>query len=290
MVEHDQHVLARVHPVLADRRARVRGEVLEAGRVRRRGGDDRRVVHRPRVLEGLTYLGDRRALLADGHVDASDLALRIAGRPVLPLVDDRVDGDRGLARLPVTDDQLARAPADRRHRVDRLDARLQRLLHRLAVHHTWCLHLEPPQLGAADLALAVQRVAERVHDPAEEAVPDRNGKDLAGAADALPLVDLAEVAEDDDADLAHVQVERETARAVLEFEQFGGHGRGQPFDPGDAVAALRDRAHLLARGSVRLVLLNEALERAADILRPDRQLRHLFPLSWSVSRDRIYAE
>ena len=52
---------------------------------------------------------------------------------LLPLVDDRVDRDRGLAGLPVTDDQLALATADRRHRVDRLDAGLQRLLHRLAV-------------------------------------------------------------------------------------------------------------------------------------------------------------
>ena len=58
--------------------------------------------------------GDRRALLADGDVDAADLLLRVAGLPVVPLVDDRVQRDRGLAGLPVADDQLALAAADRR--------------------------------------------------------------------------------------------------------------------------------------------------------------------------------
>ena len=48
------------------------------------------------------------------------------------LVDDRVDDHRGLAGLAVTDDQLALAAADRDQRVDRLQAGLHRLMHRLA--------------------------------------------------------------------------------------------------------------------------------------------------------------
>ena len=51
VVEDDQRVLALVHPVLADRRAGVRGEVLEAGRLVGRGGDDRRVLQRAGVLQ-----------------------------------------------------------------------------------------------------------------------------------------------------------------------------------------------------------------------------------------------
>ena len=50
---------------------------------------------------------------------------------------------------------------------------------------------------------------ERVDHPAEEAVADRHGQDLAGPADLLALLDLGEVTEDDHADLALVQVERE---------------------------------------------------------------------------------
>ena len=51
VVEDDQHVLAVVHPVLADRRAGVGREVLEAGRVGGRARDDGRVLHRAGLLE-----------------------------------------------------------------------------------------------------------------------------------------------------------------------------------------------------------------------------------------------
>src|SRR5207344_2671010 len=79
VVADDQHVLARVHPVLADRRPGVGGDVLVAGRVGGGGDDDGGVRHRARVLQRLPYLGGGGALLADRHVDALDLALRVVG-------------------------------------------------------------------------------------------------------------------------------------------------------------------------------------------------------------------
>src|SRR6478736_3902333 len=119
VVEHDEDVLALVHPVLADGRAGVRREVLEARRVGRGRGHDGGVLERAGLLEGATHGGDGRALLADRDVDAAHLLVRVAGLPVLLLVDDRVDGDRGLAGRAVTDDQLALAAADGRQGVDR---------------------------------------------------------------------------------------------------------------------------------------------------------------------------
>ena len=200
---------------------------------------------------------------------------RVARLPVRPLVDDRVDRDRGLAGLPVADDQLALAPADRRHRVDRLDAGLQRLLHRLALHHARRLQLQGPPLGRLDRALAVQRLAERADHAAEVGVADRDREHLAGPLDPLALLDLAEVTEDDHADLADVQVQRQAAGAVLELEQLVRHRRGQSLDPGDAVAALGDGADLLGGRGARLVGLDEPRQRVPDLLRPDSQLRHL---------------
>ena len=50
------------------------------------------------------------------------------------LIDDGVQDDGGLAGLAVADDQFALAAADGNHRVDGLDAGLQRLAHRLAIH------------------------------------------------------------------------------------------------------------------------------------------------------------
>ena len=241
VVEDDQHVLAVVHPVLADGRAGVGREVLEARAVRRRGGDDRRVLQRAGLLQGTAHRRDGGALLADGDVDAADLLRRVAGLPVLLLVDDRVDRDRGLAGRPVTDDQLALAAADRGHRVDRLDAGRQRLVHRLARHHAGRLELEGAPLVGLDVAEAVDRGAERVDDPAHEAVADGDREDLAGPADRLALLDLVEVTEDDDADLAGVEVQGDAEGAVLELQQLVGHRRGQAGDPGDAVPRTRRR-------------------------------------------------
>ena len=281
VVEDDQRVLALVHPVLRDGRTGVGRDVLVAGRVRGRGGDDRGVLERARLLQGPAHLGDRGALLADRDVDAAHLADRVAGLPVRPLVDDRVDGDGALAGLPVADDQLPLAPADRGHRVDGLDAGLQRLLHRLPLHHRRRLGLEQPQLGVLDGALAVQRLAQRADHAAEEAVADRHGQHLAGALDLLAFLDLVELAEDDHADLAHVQVERQAPDAVLELEQLVGHGGGQALDPRDAVAALDDGAYLFPRGTFWLVFLDEVRQRVPDLFRPDRQLSH-GPLCLSV--------
>src|SRR5690606_28755225 len=134
----------------------------------------------------------------------------VARLPVGLLVDDRVDRDRRLARLAVTDDQLALTTADRDHRVDRLETGLQRLVDRLAGHDAGRLELEGAAALRRDLAEAVDRVAQRVDDATEVPVTDRDGEDLTRAADLLPLLDAGELAEDDDTDLTDVEVEGET--------------------------------------------------------------------------------
>ena len=180
--------------------------------------DDRRVLHGAGVFERALDGGDRRALLADGDVDAAHLLVGVAGLPVGLLVDDRVDRDRGLAGLAVADDQLALAAADRDHRVDGLDAGLHRLVHALALHDAGRLQLERAAALGRDLAEAVDRVAERVDDAAEVAVADGDREHLAGAGDLLALLDAGELAEHDDADLVLVEVQREAERAVREAD------------------------------------------------------------------------
>ena len=133
--------------------------------------DDDRVVHRARFLQALVHLRDARRLLADCDVDADHA--RVA------LVQDRVDQDRGLAGRAVADDQLALAAADRDHRVDRLQAGLDRLLDRLALDDARSLELDRPALLGRDRALPVERVAERVDDATDERVADRNAREQA---------------------------------------------------------------------------------------------------------------
>ncbi len=273
VVKDDQDVLAVVHPVLPDSRAGVGRQVLEARRVRRRCRNDRGVLHRAGLVERVAGGGDRRALLADRHVDAADLLSLVAGLPVVTLVDDGVEADRALAGLAVADDELALAAADRRHGVDCLDAGQQWLADLLALHHRGRLQFESSPLVGLDLALAVDGLAQRVDDPAEVGVADRHRKDLAGAPHLLPFRDLRCVTEDDDADLAHVEVQRDAQRAALELEQLVRHRARQPFDAGDAVAGLCDDADFLARGLWRIGR-DVALDRATDLVCGDRQLCH----------------
>src|SRR5437762_1804205 len=122
-----ERVALAVAEVLAHRHAAIRRDVLQRRRFRGGRDDDGGERHGAGILEDLHHLGHRRALLADGDVEAEDvLAL---------LVDDLVDDDGRLAGAAVADDQLALAAPDRDHRVDRLEAGLQRLLHPATVDH-----------------------------------------------------------------------------------------------------------------------------------------------------------
>ena len=131
------------------------------------------------------------------------------------------------------------------HRVDRLDAGLQRLLHRLALRSTpGALNSSGRRLGRLDRALAVERVAERVDDAADQRVADGHARDPAGAADGLALLDVLPLAEERGADVVLLEVEREAGDAVLELEQLQRDRVLEPVDAGDAVADLEHGADL----------------------------------------------
>ena len=239
---------------------------MNGRRVGRAGDDDDRVVHGAVLGEGGHRVGDRGLLEPDGDVDA--LHAEAA------LVDDRVDGDRGLAGLAVADDQLALAPADRRHRVDGLDAGLERLVHRLAADDAGRLDLHAAVLHVGERALAVHRDAEGVDDAAEQAVADGHREDLGGGLHGGALADGAAVAEDHGADRLLVEVQGQAADAAFELEQLVHAHAGQAGDGGDAVAHL-DHAADLGGLHVGREALEVLLERCGDVSGVDGQLCHL---------------
>ncbi|CAB4945516.1 unannotated protein [freshwater metagenome] len=285
VVENDEDVLAGVHPVLADCRPGVGSEVLEAGRVRCRGRDDGRVLHCTVLLEGTLDRRDGRALLADRDVDAADLLVRIARKPVLTLVEDGVQAHGGLAGLAVTDDELPLTATDGGHGVDGLDACLERLLDGLALDDCRRLKLEDATALRLDGTEAVDRVAERIDDAAEEGIADGHREHLACASNRLAFGDLRAVAEEHDADLSDVEVQGQAQEAALELEQFVGHRGMESFDAGNAVAGLDDTTNLFT-GGCRRVRRDVPLDRIPDLFRSDRQLRHGVLLSFSARRGR----
>ena len=184
---------------------------------------------------------------------------------MLFLVDDRVDADGRFAGLAVADDQFALAAADGRHRVDGLDAGLQRHLDRLAAGHAGGVRFDRPALGGGDRSAAVQRIAQRVDHAAKHRVADGHREQPAGAADLVALVDREEIAENDDADGVFLQVEGQPVDAAGEFDHFARHHAGQSVDAGDAVAHL-DHAADLADVDARFELLNFLLDYGSDLV------------------------
>ena len=208
IVVHDQGVLAVVAEVLADGGGGVGREVEHGRGLGGRGGHDDGVAHGAGFGERLHHLGDRRALLADGAVDADQI--------VLGVVDDGVEQDGGLAGLAVADDQLALAAADRDHGVDGLEAGGHGLAHALAVDDAGGQALDGQRLRGGDGALVVDGLAQRVDHAADHGLADGHGENLAGALDLVAFAELGVVAEDDGADLVFFKREGEARDAVRE--------------------------------------------------------------------------
>src|SRR5581483_7752328 len=97
--------------------------------------------------------------------------------------------------------------------------------------------------------LAVERVAERVDDAAEQGLADRDGGDPAGAAHRVAFLDLVPLAEERDADVVLLEVERDPDDAVVELQELERDAVLEAVDARDPVAELEHGADL---GEVRL--------------------------------------
>src|SRR6202000_1779881 len=112
------------------------------------------------------------------------------------------------------------------------------------------LDVDAHALVGLDRTLAVDRIAERVDDAAEQALADRRVDDGAGALDGLAFLDLAVGAEDPDADVVGFEVQRHAAGAVLELDHLTGLDVVEAVDAGNAVA---DGQHLSDFGNFSLL-------------------------------------
>ena len=115
-----------------------------------------------------------------------------------------------------------------------------------------------------DRALAVERGAERVDDPAEQALADGNTHHGAGAADGLAFLDVLPLAEERDADVVLLEVESDADDAVLELEPLERDAVLEAVDAGDAVPDLQDGADLGEIG-LDVVLLDPLLQDGGDL-------------------------
>ena len=117
IVVNDQRGTTRIAEVLADGGTGEGSVELQRSGLRSGGGDDDGVIHGSVLFQCLSDLGYGAGLLSAGYVDT------VHGFPTVvefPLVEDGVDGDGGLTRLPVTDDELPLATSDGDHGINGL--------------------------------------------------------------------------------------------------------------------------------------------------------------------------
>ena len=267
----DQGRTAGIPEIFSDGGAGERGIILKRSRVGGGGGDDDGVVHGPLGAEGLDDVRHGAALLADSHIDA---VYRLAGEVFRTLVDDRIEGDGGLAGLTVADNQLTLAAADRDHGVDGLQTGLQRLADRLPVDDPRGLAFERHRgQFSLDAAESVQRVAQRIDHAADHGLPHRDRSDPPRPLDVLAFLDQVGRSQEDSSDIVLFEVHHHAHDTACEFEEFAGFRAGKAVDAGDAVADLQDFPYLfiLYREVDRFQLLQEHV---GNLARTDIDLRH----------------
>src|SRR5690606_2725617 len=160
VIVNHQRVFTAVAEVFAHGATGERRQVLHGGRVGGRRGNDDGVFQRTVLFQLAHHVGNGRLLLTDRDVDTLNAGIF--------LVDDGVDGDRGLTDLTVTDDQLTLATANRGHGVDGFQAGLHRLVYRLTPDHARRNLFD--RLGdlGVQRTFAVNRVTQCINDAAEQ--------------------------------------------------------------------------------------------------------------------------
>ena len=126
------------------------------------------------------------------------------------------------------------------HRVDRLQAGLHRLVHRLARDHARGDLLDHVRHLGVDRALAVDRLAERVDHAADQLGADRHFQDAARALDGVAFGDVLVLAQDHRADRVALEVQRQAVGRLAagggrKLQHLAGHHVGQAVHAHDAV-------------------------------------------------------
>ena len=147
-------------------------------------------------------------------------------------------------------------------------------------------------LGGVDLALVVERAAERV-DQAAEQLARRPGSrsSLPVRFTVSPSDDLVPLAEEHGADVVLLEVERQPDHVVRQLEHLERHAVVEPVDAGDPVADLEHGADLREVGGLDVQALDPLAQDAGDLVWLDFHLSASSPLptppgrrSFAVSR------
>ena len=152
IVINNECIFTEITEVFAHGATRIGRDVLHCRGLGRARGHHDGMVHGAVLFQLPHHAGYGRGLLSNSDVDAGDARAL--------LVDDGVDGERRLTRLPIADDELTLAAADGNHGVDGFQPRLHGLADRLAGDNAGRHLLDRRGPLGLDGTLAIHRLTE----------------------------------------------------------------------------------------------------------------------------------
>ncbi|MNS56143.1 hypothetical protein D3C72_889950 [compost metagenome] len=251
----DQCIFTAVTEVFAHGATGVRRDVLHGGRFRSGSGDNDGVFHRAVLFQRAHDVLDRRGFLANRDVDTLH-ALAF-------LIDDRINRHSRLAGLTVANDQFALAAANWNHRIDRLQAGLHWLRNGFTGDHAWGDFFNRGRQFGFDGAFAVDRLAQRVDNAAEQLRTDWHFQNAAGALHRVAFGDVLVGTQNHGTDGVAFQIHCQAKRVAWEFQHLALHHVRQTVDAADTVGDGNNRA-LITHFSAAVKTLDPALDQLAD--------------------------
>src|SRR5208337_1735175 len=277
---------AFVSIVLTHRRSGIGCDELERGRVAGSGGHNDGVLHRAVLAKRFDDLRNGGFFLANRDVNTDYAAVF--------LIDYSIDCDSGLADLAVTDDEFALPSANRSHCVDCLETGVHRLVNGLPCDNARSYDLDSAEFGCRDGAFAIERVANRVYNPAENRITNRNFGDTTGTPHFAALFDVEVFAHDGHTHIVLFEVEGQSEDVSMrrrELKQFHRHALFDSVNAGNTVA-YGEHPSGLAEINLFLVILDLLSDDLADFFCSDFHLSYRTPLQrfFKIEQLTLYAD
>mmetsp|Transcript_20831 Transcript_20831/g.49387 ORF Transcript_20831/g.49387 Transcript_20831/m.49387 type:complete len:465 (-) Transcript_20831:338-1732(-) len=208
IVVEDDRMLSVVAEVLCHGATRVRCQELQRCGIRSSCSHDRGVLQAVILSQNFEELGHSGSLLSYCDVDAVQVGRLVSRGIDSLLVEDCVDGNRGLASLAIADDQLSLATADWDQAVDSFQAGGHGLVHALPGNDARSLELHSAAALCLDGPGAINGRAKSIHNAAQQFLADRNIHNGSGALDTVTFDNGSVIAENHHSDVVGFQVQR----------------------------------------------------------------------------------
>jgi hypothetical protein len=235
IVVDDKSVSAVISEPLTNSTTSEGSNVLKRSSLRSSSSNNDGVLEGIVLLKSLNELSNGGSLLTNSNVDTVELLGLI--RTVVPslLVKNSVNSNSGLTSLTITNNQLTLATTNGDKRVNRLETSLHGLVDRATGKNTGGLDLGTDLLSGLNGTLAINGITEGIDDTTKHGRTDGNVDNRTSTLDSLTFLDESVGTEQDDTDLASLQVKSHALDTGRELNELLGLDVVQTKNTGDTI-------------------------------------------------------